>query len=103
MAAFLWLLPGLSRRVTAGGLDGGAVDTTSSLLSVQWWATAQLSTASPENIGDVSVLLTPYPDLKGEGNFCHEGISDVLPRLQIHSQHVDFYPSTEASPPACIE
>lgn len=57
-----------------------------------WQATAQLSTASPKNFGEVSVLLTPYADLKGKGNFCHEDISNVLPRLQIHSQHVEFSP-----------
>lgn len=63
-----------------------------------WQATAQLSTASPKNFGEVSVLLTPYADLKGEGNFCHEDISNALPRLQIHSQHVEFSPIPAQGP-----
>lgn len=81
------------------GLGRGVVDTTSSLPPVPWGATAQLSAASPKNTGEVSVLLTPYPDLKGEGNFCHEGISNALPWLQIHSPHEGFSPIPAQRPP----
>lgn len=90
----------MSRRVTVAGLGQGEVDT-----HLYFWQCCggllpnSLSTASPRNTGEVSVLLTPHPDLKGEGNFCHEGISNVLPRLQIHSQHVELSPIPAQTPP----